>query len=348
MKWIERLLLFGNIVLVILTVFAYLSPYINPEKASVFALFGLAFPILMFCNVVFIIIWINLKYRYASLSAVCMLIGVFPITNIVTASFTSTTFPKDAIKIASYNMQFSKPLLGAKNRVNAHKKSQLSSFLKSDLNVDILCGQEIGKVSRTIIQEALNFPYEHRHSKYTCSIFSKYPFVNRGMIAFNSKIHVALWADVVAHGDTIRIYTAHLQANSTDGVEPAKVETKAPEPKMQVLGAFAMTKNYALTTNKRIAQAKMIREHQSKCPYPSIITGDFNDPPQSHLYHVISDDLNDTFTDEGTGIGSTYGGKIPGLRIDYILPDPAFEVLNHNTYKKDYSDHYPIMAVLKI
>ena len=81
---------------------------------------------------------------------------------------------------------------------------------------------------------------------------------------------------------------------------------------------------------------------------PVIVCGDFNETPQSYVYKTISKDLNDTFREKGSGIGSTYAGKIPALRIDYILSDKKFRVLSNRILKKAYSDHYPVLSAISI
>ena len=85
-----------------------------------------------------------------------------------------------------------------------------------------------------------------------------------------------------------------------------------------------------------------------KSPYPVLVVGDFNDTPQSYTYAQIADNLQDAFAKKGFGLGITYGGIVPALRIDYILASPSLPILSHRIFKKEYSDHYPIVAELGI
>ncbi len=87
--------------------------------------------------------------------------------------------------------------------------------------------------------------------------------------------------------------------------------------------------------------------HMNSSPYPVILCGDFNDPPFSYAYNTLSKDLNDTFIDEGKGTGATYIGKIPFFRIDFILYDKLL-CINHEVINSKWSDHYPIMARLRV
>jgi endonuclease/exonuclease/phosphatase family metal-dependent hydrolase len=80
-----------------------------------------------------------------------------------------------------------------------------------------------------------------------------------------------------------------------------------------------------------------------------VVCGDFNDTPNSYTYHQISKGLNDAFREAGSGIGTTYVGKIPFLRIDYILySKERFDPLYFKVIRKNLSDHYPVVSTLKI
>ena len=79
-------------------------------------------------------------------------------------------------------------------------------------------------------------------------------------------------------------------------------------------------------------------------PYPIILCGDFNDTPTSFTYKQLSKDLNDSFTNSGRGLGSTYNGKIPALKIDYILYSPNLNQVDFETNEVKLSDHYPIKS----
>jgi endonuclease/exonuclease/phosphatase family metal-dependent hydrolase len=58
--------------------------------------------------------------------------------------------------------------------------------------------------------------------------------------------------------------------------------------------------------------------------------------------------MNDAFLQKGFGIGRTFSSLSPTLRIDYILTSKQFSVKQFNRVIKDYSDHYMIVADLKL
>ena len=97
---------------------------------------------------------------------------------------------------------------------------------------------------------------------------------------------------------------------------------------------------------ERGVQAELVREHIMASPYPTIITGDFNDVPSSFTYRTIKGEWQDAFLKKGLGIGATYTDLSPTLRIDYILANPSWEVRAWESVDENLSDHHMIMADL--
>ena len=105
---------------------------------------------------------------------------------------------------------------------------------------------------------------------------------------------------------------------------------------------------YSRASALRANQADVIAAHVAESPHPVMICGDFNDIPQSYTYARISHGLKDSFIECGNGLGTTYARGIPGLRIDYILADPAIRFVSHTMPRLETSDHYPIVARIRI
>ena len=61
---------------------------------------------------------------------------------------------------------------------------------------------------------------------------------------------------------------------------------------------------------------------------PLIICGDFNDTPLSYTYNKMSEaGLYDAFITSSKGIGKTYCGSLPLLRIDYFWYNDEIEIV---------------------
>lgn len=98
----------------------------------------------------------------------------------------------------------------------------------------------------------------------------------------------------------------------------------------------------------RSKQVDAIKEFIDKSPYKVIVCGDFNDSPTSYAYRTISGNLKDAFMEAGSGLGRTYVGPMPSLRIDYILGDESFTFYNYYAKSFPFSDHKMVSCTIKI
>ena len=97
---------------------------------------------------------------------------------------------------------------------------------------------------------------------------------------------------------------------------------------------------------KRSDQVFKIKQHAATCPYPYLITGDFNDTPASFTVNQMERGMINAFEEKGSGFGRTYNGSFPNFQIDYIMAVPGFDVLDYRIIKKKLSDHFPVRSDL--
>ena len=89
-------------------------------------------------------------------------------------------------------------------------------------------------------------------------------------------------------------------------------------------------------------QLKELLPKINSSPYKNIICCDLNDTPISYAYNQFNNYYKDAFTISGLGVGGTYIGNIPLLRIDYIWHDKDLDSKNFKTHREEFSDHRPI------
>jgi endonuclease/exonuclease/phosphatase family metal-dependent hydrolase len=58
--------------------------------------------------------------------------------------------------------------------------------------------------------------------------------------------------------------------------------------------------------------------------------------------------MQDAFLKKGFGIGRTFTGLSPTLRIDYIFADRHFKIKQFNRITKKLSDHYMLVADVQL
>lgn len=170
------------------------------------------------------------------------------------------------------------------------------------------------------------------------AIFSRFPIINSGSIEFPNTSNNAIFVDIKRGKDTIRIYNVHLQSM---GIDPT-VEHIANENSKNLLKR--VTRTFTMQQN----QAEMFLKHKKDCPYKMIVSGDFNNTAYSFVYNKIKGDLQDSFMEAGNGFGRTLNFDFFPVRIDFIFAEKDFTINGFKNFEINYSDHFPIMASLKL
>jgi endonuclease/exonuclease/phosphatase family metal-dependent hydrolase len=98
----------------------------------------------------------------------------------------------------------------------------------------------------------------------------------------------------------------------------------------------------------RSIQADIIDDVLEDSPYPVLFCGDLNDVPNSYTYNKVRGSMQDAFLKKGFGIGRTFAGLSPTLRIDYIFADNRFSIKQFNRIIRKYSDHYMLVADVQL
>ncbi len=348
MKGLKKLLRWGNLILILVTFLAYLSPFINPESFSWINILGTAYPWLLLANILFLIFWVLSKNRYFFFSLCTILLGWNHMTSFVGFSLTSSSPTKQSINILTFNTSgFS--FLANKDTVK-HKQNVKDFLIQSSQNgpIDILCFQEVNSWQSQEVVDKLKFKYEHRIPYHGTNILSKHPIIKTGEVSFKTRTNSCVWADIKIDNKILRVYNIHLKSNqvSTDTERILKKgEIQEKETWSDIKGVFG---KFRYTSKIRAQQALLVKAHMATSPYPIILCGDFNETPQSYVYNMLSENMTDTFQKKGFGLGSTYAGSIPALRIDFILADPRFKILDSDILKKKHSDHYPVFAAVEL
>lgn len=79
---------------------------------------------------------------------------------------------------------------------------------------------------------------------------------------------------------------------------------------------------------------------------PVIILGDFNMPVESSIYRENFSHYNNAFNEAGFGFGFTKHIRMLSVRIDHILTDESFSVIEAKVGNDVGSDHSPILATI--
>lgn len=280
------------------------------------------------------------------MSLTLLILGYKPILGI--AGFGTQKKSADgSITFGTYNISGLSSIDPGSKDYGKLSKADFEKFMNDMGRIDILCTQETEIKSRKLISAACDFPYYYLHQTLHTCIFSKFPILNHGSINFKNSFNSAVWSDIKYEDKVYRIFSVHLQSNTVSNL--AKRTFSNEELNNQTYqGILKILARVKRATILRAKQAKQIEELIRTSPYPVIVGGDLNDPPQSYVYAHMSKGLKDTFREGYWGMGSTYNGSFPFLRIDYILTNKKIEVINHRIKRVKFSDHYPVFSKLKL
>lgn len=356
-KFLYRIFLGANILFALALILSYLSVHINPDAFAFPALFGLAYPYLLFINVIFAVTWVVLLKFEAFISVVVIAVGLTHFSNYIKIKKPSGD-KTGTFQVQSYNLRLFNYFEGRKSSISEKKILEMLKNRQSD----IICLQEIYIVGdpdqkEQSIKSALGGKY-YTHFKligtgknhyYGIATLSKFPIVGKGDIVHEKSSSLSIYSDILAGNDTIRIFNNHLQSFRLLRMERRFLNelTETSDDKETLNEIMNISSSLRRGFIKRASQAKAVKIQIDKSQYPVIVAGDFNDTPVSYSYRKIRKGLNDAFVSSGYGAGFTYKGNYPPNRIDYILYDNALECRQFDILKVKYSDHYPIVAYFR-
>ena len=346
----------GGLIL-LATLAGHFSRFLHPDQFGILPFFGIVFPILIILGLFILIYWIISRSKFS-------IFGVLTLTIVWTSL--SRTFQinvngektEKSISVMSYNVR----LFDYYNwsRVG-QTRDWIYEFLKAQ-EPDILCIQEfyhdntgyfptldtlseLNKIKHMHLENYFSISDERQWGMAT---LTTYPIIGKGRINFKGTYgNLGIYTDVIIDQDTTRIYNVHLQSVRFDHNDYKLMEDILEKSELEDLKKSRMLlERMHDAWVKRAEQSVLMAEHISKSPYPVIMCADLNDGPISFAYETVSQGLNNSFVESGFGIGNTYAGMVPFLRIDNIFYSEEFVSEEHTIHHHDLSDHYAISASL--
>jgi endonuclease/exonuclease/phosphatase family metal-dependent hydrolase len=339
------------------------SSWFNPTQFWFVGFFTLASLYLLLVLVIFILFWLIAKKELMLISMVAILLAWKPIGQIIklksSADFVLTK-PTNNLRVMSWNVEHFDIL---EHKTHPEVKTEMLSLINT-YEPDIACFQEMvggDKDSTSInfvplIAKQLHFAhYFYAYNKiddfdgkhhFGNIIFSKYPIIHKQIISsdknnYNSTFQ---YLDVLNGGDTCRIFNLHLQSLKFSNDNLKFIETAKTKTEIDIQQSKNIISKFKTGFLKRKTQSERVHKAITESPYSVIVCGDFNDVPNSYAYSTIGKGLNNAFVEKGNGIGRTFSGISPTLRIDNIFIDKKFTVTQYTCIQKKMSDHFPIIA----
>ncbi len=350
-------MLIFNIVFASLLLGCYLSAVVSAEKIPLLGLLSLGYTILLFINIGFIVFWGIFLKKYFLISLIVILIRVDYLPLYVQfgkkAGENETTL-ENSIKIMSFNTH-----LFLYDNEDKRPQAEKTLELIKEWGPDIICMQEFSskksdglRTLEKIKEQTGKYHYSPRESVTTDAtgnvLISRFPIINSGIVDADLKYSYKLmFVDLVANEDTLRVYNMHLASFKLSDEDARALEEWTENHNFEKEKSKTLIKKLIKAQKEHAKEVEVLKKHIAESPYKVIICGDFNDTPASYAYQQLKQDMKDAFTQKGSGFGTTYNGKFPAFRIDYILHNKSYRTVGFKLQKVTYSDHCPILAILQ-
>lgn len=371
MKFIKWIISFTsrttNLIFVVALFISLSASYISPNKIWILPFAGLFLPILVVVNIIFVIIWILRKRHFAVVSSLAIAACLPQLLRLTATNLSSASKTKNEstiIHVMSYNVRDFDLYNWSENE---NSKERIFKTIK-EKNPDVVCFQEFyndtTKRFNTIKQlQDIGYKYYfftkelvlRNTDEWGIALFSKLPIKEHGNImkqdfktGYGKKPFKGLYADIAIGDTTIRFVNVHLQSIYFGAQDYETIEEFRSTQNLDETGAKSIVVKLKKAFERRAKQADELKAFLNQQTKPIILCGDFNDLPNSYVVNAVSKDLKDAFLDNGFGIGHTYNGKIPFLRIDYILTTPTFAVHKFEVINNKISDHFPVYTELSL
>ncbi len=357
-NWIFFLI---NILFSFIALLTLVVPYVPPIYLVVSNTLSLIAPIVYFILFGFIVFWLIVRPIKSLLSVITLGLCWKQITAFVaiTSVFYPTTHTNHfySIKILDWNIRGFNGKI--KDNRNTFVANEIVDAIK-EKQANIVCLQEFNtSKSNNHIEPFLNmYPYYFFSKDYNILkdtsyhsgniIFSMYPILRVQKISFHgTQQGSVIFVDIKIDQHIIRVYTTHLAsyqftANNYDQMN--KIITLKDSAFSFSRTVFTQMQGIA---KDRYVETKELKQILHNISEYSILTGDFNDVPNSYTYWQIKgSQWDDAFTEGSIGIGKTFNSFAWPLRIDYIFYTHQFSVKQMNLFDVGLSDHAMLVATL--
>ena len=356
LTWVMDVVMSVAMVIVIIAgLLTLLVPHISPEHLWIFTSLGLVAPVIYVATLILMLYWI-IRWHWVRAGTMVGLavLGFFSFSLFyrpeIGRQYGEQSY-RGAFKVLTYNLRWF---------YNDEGQSSVGEVMDliEEADPDIICLQEYNArlADRSERVKLLE-------SRYQCKffgnvdeepdsvdivpmcIFSKYKIIRSGEIL---SPRTSVWVDLRIDGDTVRVFNNHLMSTAIKSSDNEFLNHLFQKDTAREEKVRSIFRRFSDNSILRARQVDTIAKVIASSPRHRIVCGDFNDTPMSYAYSTMADDLEDTFSDCGSGYSYTYRGFFNTLRIDYILRSDEFETLSYEVPDSVHaSDHLPVIVRLR-
>ncbi len=366
-KFAKSIFVLCNVAIASLFLLGCYASSFDPQSFWFLGLLTLAALYLLVVLLFFIVFWLFAKKKFILISIISILCAWKPLGHLIkfktTTDFTLSKSPEN-IRVMSWNVEHFDIL---EHKTHPERKTEMIEMINKYMP-DVACFQEmvggdedstainfVPRMAKQLNFEYYNYSYDRRDNfdnkhHYGIITFSRFPILNKETYTFGEYNYNSIFQsiNIVKNTDTFSVFNIHLQSLKFSDTNRQYIEDPTLKGELDIKKSKNILVKFKTGFLKRKLQSERVKNALDRSPYPVILCGDFNDVPNSYAYNTIGKGLKNAFAEKGSGIGRTFYGISPTLRIDNIFADERFEVEQFIRIKKKLSDHFPIITDLKL
>ena len=161
----------------------------------------------------------------------------------------------------------------------------------------------------------------------------------------------------LGNGQRVRVFNCHLASIKLSHDQIDAVSSKKNVNKQRINTLKGTYEHLMRAFKTRAVEVRMLTRAIEASPHPVVICGDFNDTPVSYTFHTINStrprgdstsSLSEARHTRRFGLAKTYRGKLPPLRIDYIIKSGRVTTWGYKEHDWAWSDHKAVSAWLTV
>ncbi|NNM05848.1 MAG: hypothetical protein HKO65_12230 [Gemmatimonadetes bacterium] len=212
------------------------------------------------------------------------------------------------------------------------------SNLLLDWEADIAAFQECGRELAGVLKELSGW---HVDVRLGLCLASRFEIVgvremDREALAFAGGAGMVATYELDMDGVPILVTNLHLET---------------PRAGFELIRSGRLAQGISLVREKSLLRGVELRRARfwaEGFPGPHIVVGDFNTPPESRSYRESWGGWQNSFSVAGSGFGGTRLNGWIRVRIDHILANDSWQVMDAWVEEDVGSDHLPVGAVLRL
>ena len=369
--------LFLNIVTGALFLLCSFASRLHPSDWWFTGFLGLFFPFITATLILFVVFWLLVKRSWSFISLIILVMG-FAAISLHLPFKTESDFRKEKangeLRVMSWNVRHFIPFDESTFKPDRLRQRQHILEQIAEYQPDVICFQEFismpGDEEKDPLFQLKN-KYGYKYHQFAgedifgtrqysgIAIFSRYPIMDGNSISyptsFDSNIENPIYADILFAGDTIRVFSVHLQSFGFGSREYDAIDDIKAEGDHNIRDSKNILRKMRNTFSWHGRQADFLSEEIKASPHPAMVMGDLNDVPGSYAYAVMRGNREDAFLQQGAGLGATFTSSssfilqlLPTLRIDYIFHPKIFSTSQFLIGGKRLSDHSFLLADIRL